>query len=253
MIAPSLETDPPLPPMGFIAVDCHFTRPAGDAYNERTWPFPLIREEAPGSSVPNLVTRNGYDAGFLDRFVQTGQKLADRGAVGILTSCGFLAMAQPELAKRLPIPVATSSLIQIPSILAFLPANASIGVLTFDGAKLGPLHLSQLGMRDADRVHIAGAPENGNLQRLVYDDIEYSHERIEKELVDAALDIIQRHPDIRAMLLECTQMAPFAGAIQQAVKLPVYDVYTMGCWFYSGLVRRRPQVWGPVGTDKTRG
>ncbi|KAI1613144.1 hypothetical protein EDD37DRAFT_626709 [Exophiala viscosa] len=253
MIAMSPETDTPLPPMGFIAVECHFTRPAGDAFNERTWPFPLIRERAPGSLVTDLVTREGYDAGFLDRFVQTGQKLAEQGAVGIMTSCGFLAMAQPELAKRLPIPVATSALLHIPSILAFLPADASIGVLTFDDTKLGPLHLSQLSIRDVDRVHIIGAPKGGSLQRLVCDDIEYSHEDIEKELVEAALEIAQRHPETRAILLECTQMAPFAVAIQQAVEWPVYDVYTMGCWFYSGLSRHRPQAWGPIGSDKTRG
>ena len=253
MIATPSDTDGALPPMGFIAVECHFQRPAGDGFNERTWPFPLIREEAPGSLVPNLVTKDSYDEDFLDRFVRTGQKLADRGAVGIMTSCGFLAMAQPELAKRLPIPVASSSLVQIPSLFAILPSASHIGIITFDGSKLGPLHLTRLGIKETDRVHITGVPKDGHLQCLVRDDGPYSHEAIEKEMTDAAVGLIKAHPEISVVVLECVQMAPFAVAVEKTVKMPVYDIYTMGCWFYSGLVRRRPEAWGPIGEDKTRG
>lgn len=84
-----------LPPMGFIAVQCHFTRPPGDPWNEQTWPFPLIRETAEGSRESQLITNEEYDEAFLNRFVEAGLKLAEQGCVGIITSCGFLAMAQP--------------------------------------------------------------------------------------------------------------------------------------------------------------
>jgi hypothetical protein len=85
-----------LPPLGFIAVDIHFSRPPGDPFNEQTWPFPLIREQAEGSTESQIVTNGEYDAAFIERFVDAGLKLAARGCVGIITSCGFLAMAQPE-------------------------------------------------------------------------------------------------------------------------------------------------------------
>ena len=84
-----------LPPLGFIAVECFFTRPPGDPWNEETWPFPLIKEMASGSSASQLVTGTEYDDAFLGRFVEAGLKLAEKGCVGIITSCGFLAMAQP--------------------------------------------------------------------------------------------------------------------------------------------------------------
>lgn len=80
--------------MGFIAVQCHFHRPPGDPWNEQTWPFPSLRETAEGSQESQLVIGEEYDEAFLDRFVEAGKKLAQRGCVGILTSCGFLAMAQ---------------------------------------------------------------------------------------------------------------------------------------------------------------
>ena len=90
------ESKPPSqPPLGFIAVECFFTRPPGDPWNEQTWPFPLVREMAKGSTASQLVVGQKYDDAFIDRFVEAGMKLADKGCIGIITSCGFLAMAQP--------------------------------------------------------------------------------------------------------------------------------------------------------------
>jgi len=83
-----------LPPLGFIAIECFFTRPPGDPFNEQTWPFPLIRELAVGTAESQVVTSEDYDDEFLDRFVVAGQALADKGCVGLITSCGFLALAQ---------------------------------------------------------------------------------------------------------------------------------------------------------------
>lgn len=93
------------PALGFIAIDVHFTRPSGDALNGNTWPFPLIRVQAEHSSVKQVVTNHTYDDAFIDRFVQAGLKLAAKGCVGIITSCGFLAMAQPEYVAAWPVSV----------------------------------------------------------------------------------------------------------------------------------------------------
>lgn len=84
------------PPLGFIAIDVILHRPPGDPFNEATWPFPIIREKANDSTESQVVSGSSYSEDFIDRFVDAGQRLADRGAVGIITSCGFLAMAQPE-------------------------------------------------------------------------------------------------------------------------------------------------------------
>ncbi|EMC93431.1 hypothetical protein BAUCODRAFT_125289 [Baudoinia panamericana UAMH 10762] len=236
-----------LPPMGFIAVQCYFHRPPGDAWNEQTWPFPLIRETAEGSKESQLVIGEKYDDTFINNFVEAGKRLADRGAVGILTSCGFLAMAQPLLAERLPIPISTSALVQVPSILAFMPQSASVGILTYNGEKLNFGHLQQLGVPDSarTRVHIVGAPSDGYLQNLVREKGPFDREGIESELVRAATALVTKVPSIQALVLECTQMPPYAEAIQAALngKVRVYDVHTMGCWFYSGLVNRTPREW----------
>ncbi|KAI8311167.1 hypothetical protein K4K61_012564 [Colletotrichum sp. SAR11_59] len=247
------EDQASLPPIGFIAVQCFFYRPAGDAFNENTWAFPVIRELAEGSREDQLVTKVAYDDAFIDNFVAAGKKLAKRGAVGILTSCGFLAMAQPLLAERLPIPVATSSLIQIPSILAWLPPSKKIGIITYNARELVSLHFERLGIskEHAARCHIAGAPDGGSLRLLVTSKGPYNFDDIEKEMIAAAKELMDEHPDIGAFVLECTQMPPFGESVQRVTGLPTYDVYTMGTWFYSGLVRRRPRGWGDFESQRT--
>ena len=84
------------PPLGFIAVEIDFHRPPGDPWNERTWPFPIIRRTAKGSKLRQLITKDSYPAEFIDSFVEAGQWLADQGCIGLITSCGFLAMAQQQ-------------------------------------------------------------------------------------------------------------------------------------------------------------
>lgn len=85
---------PELPALGFLAVEVNIHRPPGDPWNSKTWPFPLIHETVSGSKESQIVTKDQYDEAFIERFVEAGKKLAERGAVGIITSCEFLAMAQ---------------------------------------------------------------------------------------------------------------------------------------------------------------
>ncbi|ETS74072.1 hypothetical protein PFICI_13938 [Pestalotiopsis fici W106-1] len=249
---PAQQSPASLPPLGFISVEVIIHRPPGDPFNEATWPFPLIRERAKDSKVSQVVSSAGYDDDFIAHFVDAGQRLVQRGAVGIITSCGFLAMAQPELSERLPVPVLTSALVQVPSIIAMLPREKKVGILTYDDSRLGDMHLEKLGIPPS-RVCIQGAPADGHLRHHIRDGAEYVHEQIETELVQVAQKMMTKYPEIAAVCLECTNMPPFAEAIQKAIGKPVYDICTAGSWFYSGLVTRRPSRWNPIPKDTIEG
>ncbi|KAI7765356.1 hypothetical protein LZL87_013535 [Fusarium oxysporum] len=214
------------PPLGFLAVEVDIHRPPGDPFNQSTWPFPLIREKVTGTSESQIVTNGNYDDAFIDRFVQAGLRLAERGAVGIITSCGFLAAAQTRLAALCPIPVATSALVQVPSLLAISPVNRPVGVLTYDSTRLGSAHLLDLGI-DPNRVRIWGLSHDSHLRDICAHGADYNADLLEKELVAEAKSLVSQHPEIAAVVLECTNMPPYADRIQDAIQMPVYDVYTM--------------------------
>ncbi len=46
-------------------------------------------------------------------------------------------------------------------------------------------------------------------------------------MVAAALRLVSHRPDLRALVLECTNMPPYADAVRAAIGLPVHDIRTM--------------------------
>ena len=52
-----------------------------------------------------------------------------------------------------------------------------------------------------------------------------------------AKELVSKNLDIGAILLECSDMPPYAWSIQNSVKLPVFDFTTMINWVYSAVVR----------------
>jgi hypothetical protein len=63
-----------------------------------------------------------------------------------------------------------------------------------------------------------------------------------KDILDAARDLVARHPDVGAIVLECTNMPPYAHAVREVLGIPVYDIYSLIAWLHAGL---RPRDFGP--------
>lgn len=61
-----------------------------------------------------------------------------------------------------------------------------------------------------------------------------------QDVLDAGGDLLRRHPEVGAVVLECTNMPPYAAALRAALEVPIYDVYSMLAWFHAGL---RPRAW----------
>lgn len=151
-----------------------------------------------------------------------------------------------RLAAQIPVPVATSSLAQLPAILPLLPPTKRVGVLTYDETRLGWQHLKSFVSEPLlSRITIRGVPSDGKLRMTIEEGTPYVRADIEAELVVVAKNLVATEPDVAVLVLECTNMPPFADAIFNALgrRIPVYDVYTMGCWFYSGLTRQTPSYW----------
>lgn len=48
------------------------------------------------SLLVKMVASKPYSSDFIDNWVKAGEELVAQGAVGIITSCGFLILAQSE-------------------------------------------------------------------------------------------------------------------------------------------------------------
>jgi hypothetical protein len=174
-------------------------------------------------------------------FTEAAQELVQLGAEAITTNCGFLSLFQNELAAAAGVPVATSSLMQVRWVQATLPPGKIVGIVTVCGATLTPAHLESVGVPlDTPVV----GTENGReffrvLIKAEKEDMDVAAAR--QDILDAGRELVTRHPDVGAIVLECTNMPPYSAALQAELGLPVYDIYSMITWFHAGL---RPRGFG---------
>lgn len=215
--------------LGVIMLDTTFDRPAGDVGHPASWPFPVKFRRVGGASVP-LVVRAGCD-GLVDDFIATGLDLVSEGCSAIVTSCGFMARHQRRLAAALGVPVAASSLMQLPMVQMALGAGHSPGVITYDAANLGPDVFTACGA--AGSVPVRGVPPGGAFHALIEGGAPYDRAALEAEILETALTLVADHPAVGAIVLECTNMPPYARAISTAIGLPVFDILTLGEWLYT--------------------
>jgi len=233
-------------PIGILRLQTRFPRPYGDAGNPATWPFPVLVRVVPDASAGRVVRERA--AGLVEAFIAAGRALAAEGAAGVTTTCGFLCLHQDAIARALPVPFASSSLLQVPLVARVLPAGRRVGILTVDRASLSPDHLRAVGIDPATPV---GGTEGGSeFSRVLLGDLPALDTAAAlSDLLEAGRQLLARHPDVGALVLECANMPPYAAALAAGLGVPVYDWYSMVTWFAQGL---RPRAFVRAGEAPRR-
>ncbi|MWB77678.1 aspartate/glutamate racemase family protein [Pseudooceanicola sp. 216_PA32_1] len=224
-------------PLGILMLEARFARIHGEMGHAGTWPFPVIYRIVRGASPDRVVCDRAR--GLLDDFIAAARDLIDLGAEAITTNCGFLSIYQRELAAALQVPVATSSMMQVPWVQATLPPGRRPGIVTINAAGLTPAHLDGIGVpRDTPVTGTEGGTEFfRTIIKAEKDDLDPALACA--DVVAAAQALVARHPEVGAIVLECTNMSPYSAAVQAATGLPVYDIYSLITWFHAGLRPRR--------------
>jgi len=228
--------------LGILMLDAAFPRIPGDMGNAETWPFPVLYRVVRGAS-PDLVVRNRAE-GLLEAFLTAAEDLVAQGADGITTNCGFLSLFQQDMAARCGVPVATSSLMQAPLIQTLLPPGRRVGILTVSAKNLTEEHLVKAGV--AANTPVAGTEAGQEFSRVLLDnETEMDVAKAEADILAAGESLVRRHPEVGAVLLECTNMAPYARALSDRLARPVFDIFSFMNWFHAGL---KPRDFGYPGS-----
>ena len=226
--------------VGILMLESRFPRIPGDMGNAQSWDFPVQYRVVRGAS-PDRVVRGGAK-GMHAAFIEAAQALVADGADGITTTCGFLSLMQAELAAAVGVPVAASSLMQVGMVNALLPPGRRAGVLTVSASSLTPAPLTAARVPNGTPV---GSTEGGReFTRAILDNApELDVALARQDTVNAALSLQAAHADLGALVLECTNMVPYARDTAQATGLPVFTIHSFISWFQSGL---RPRRFPPV-------
>ena len=222
--------------VGILILETQFPRIIGDIGNAMTWPFPVQYRVVRGATPDGVVRKGG--AGLTQLFVDAAKDLVASGVDGITTNCGFLSLLQDDLKQALGVPVATSSLMQVPMVQAMLPAGKRVGVMTISKATLRSEHLIAAGA-PAD-TPVIGTDQGNCFTRDVLSDAEsIDFAACRQDNLDAAAMLVEQHKDIGAIVLECTNMSPYAADIRKQTGLPVFSIHSFVNWFQAGLLPKR--------------
>ena len=226
--------------VGILMLEARFPRIPGDVGNALTWPFPVHYRVVRQASPDRVVRQKAQ--GLLPAFIVAAQELVAGGADGITTNCGFLSLFQQELAERVGVPVATSSLMQVPMVQATLPPGRRVGVICVSKSTLTHAHLDAAGVpRD---IPLVGTENGREFFRVLIkaEKLDMDVALAAQDILDAGRELVARHPEVGAIVLECTNMPPYAHALRELLGLPVFDIYSLITWFHAGL---RPRDFGP--------
>jgi len=221
--------------VGILMLEAQFPRIPGDMGNAQTWPFPVLYKVVRDAS-PDRVVRHQAQ-GLFENFLYAARELVADGVDGITTNCGFLALFQDELSAAVEVPVASSSLMQVPLVDRILPAGKRAGILTISSATLTQEHLLKAGC--SPDTPVGGTPENGEFTGSILNNLlELDVDLARQENIDAAKSLVIANPELGAIVLECTNMIPYAADIRDATGLPVFSIYNFITWFQQGLQPR---------------
>lgn len=215
-----------------------YALPPGSVENATTFNYPVFYQAISAASVQSVVS-DKLDPEVLRQLVETGSHMEKQGCRAIIGACGYFANYLPEVKKALNVPCFFSSLMQVPLILSAMKPGKKVGIICFDSRVLhsAPV-LRNCGINDADTIAIRGAEVLPEARKIEQGVGHYNPYLLEKGLIELADDLVQKEPDVGAILLECTLFPTHARAVQQQVKMPVYDFSTLIDWVYSGIVRR---------------
>jgi hypothetical protein len=213
--------------VGILMLDTVAPRLPGDVGNALTWPFPVRYRIVKGAEPARIMGRR-EDPTLLAPFIEAARELEREGVRAITTSCGFLAVFQRELAAAVRVPVLTSALLQVPLAARLIRADQRVGILT-ERANLTERHFEGVGWSSRDFPVVIRSMPDGAYFPTVYIDNkpEADPERLERDMLDLASGLIRDHPDIGAIVSECTNFVPFAQAMRRATGRPIFDLYTL--------------------------
>lgn len=232
-------------PLGVLVLDTQFPRPVGDPGNIDTYNVPVILRKVKGATVDKIVSTTITEE-TAKLLIDAAKELEKSGVSAITTSCGFLILLQKRLSEAVRVPVFTSTLLLAPTINSL--THKPIGILTANSRALTKQHLREAGAENID-VRIKGLEDKPEFSRVILrNSSDMDGELMARDIVSAAVELVEENPDVGSILCECTNLAPFRNMIMEATGLPVFDYLSL---LSLALSSTSPQINRPFYNVKT--
>ncbi len=231
--------------LGIIILDEVYPGFPGDVRNASAYPFPIQYEVVKDVDIPKLVMEEDKSP-CLEPIKRAAKNLENMGCRAIAAECGYFAYFQKEIAGYVDIPVFMSSLLQVPWAQQMIGPDKVVGLLAALKQYLTDAHLTAVGIQPGSNYVVGGAMDDGRCEEFENlwmgdkrPEIPQAHyDKAEKEFVGVAVDFFNQHPNMGAMVLECTGFQVFGRAVQREIDIPVFSWGTLLDYAYAVTVHR---------------
>lgn len=220
-------------PLGIIAIELEYPKLPGNVVNASTYDFPVMYEKV--SFEMEELFRG--DEAIKGQIVEAAKKLEGEGVRAIIGACGFFAHFQKDVKEAVKVPVYLSSLCQLPMIKTGLREGQKIAVVAASGESVNDGLLRSVGgsMEDIE-VFDVGSMES--FAPIRWGKHELDNGKLTEDMRALGASIREEHPEVGAILLECSDLPPYAWAVQEGSGLPVYDFITLINWVKASVVQK---------------
>lgn len=222
--------------IGIIVLECFYPFVPGNVANASTFAYPVRYAIAEGVTGEKLLY--GANDSLLQPMIAAARKLQAEGVRAITGACGFMARFQREIAAAVDVPVFASSLLQVNFMHQI--TNRRVGIICADSTCLTPAHLAGTGIADSVPLAVTGMEHCEAFNQGIRANIGVlDDEALRQGVVEVAKALVAAHPDVGSILLECSDLPPYAHAVQEATGLPVFDFITLIDYVHNSLSRTR--------------
>jgi len=221
-------------PIGILLVEADYAMLPGNVANASTYDFPVLYKVLKDVTFERIAVA---DPAVLDVLVAGGEALIADGVRAVVSACGSFANYQRAAAATLSVPTYLSSMLQVPWIQAALKPEQKLLVIAAVGSAITAKVFEECAITDTDRLLVEQAIDVPEFKAMLSPE-GFNPARLESELAVYAHELVEKHPEAGAILLQCSDLPPFAWAIQNATGLPVYDMNTLIAWVHSAAVRQ---------------
>lgn len=226
--------------LGIMLLDDAYPGFPGDVRNASAYGYPVQYDIAKGVDNYTLVWEQDKTP-CRQPILDAAKRLENMGCKAIAAECGYFAYFQKDVAGYVDVPVFMSSLLQVPFIQKLIGPNKAVGIICAQKRFLTDQHLLNVDIDLNSNFYLAGAQDEYGCPQF---DTLWDHERrpevpesyynkTETDMRRIARQFVDKHPDIGAIMLECTGMQPFGRAVQREVDLPVFSWGTLLDYAYS--------------------
>jgi len=231
------------PTLGVIRLDYDYPPALGDIDHPASYGYNVIFRVIPGFTF-EMAQKGQFDERVERDFAEGIKFLEQKGVHAITGDCGFMMAFQVLARKIASAPVFMSSMCQCPLIAAAFEESDQIMIMTANDVSLGPqkdVLLETCGFNvNAKRFVIVGCQDVPGFDAVAKGEA-VPLEEVQPGIVKLALKTLENNPSIASILLECTELPPYADALRAATCLPVWDAVTAAD-FYVSAYKDNPRV-----------